>query len=124
MFVFRILRKREQARRKARQTACVFDFGEEHGLDMQQTMTLSLAVEELLMITAEKTLQQSGTMDLRVLKTKDGAILRIRSEGKAFNPLEHAEDNLEYMGVGMIMKMARRTLYQSTLGLNTLIVEI
>lgn len=105
-------------------SAGINDFGEEHGLDMQQTMTLSLAVEELLMITAEKTLQQSGTMDLRVLKTKDGAILRIRSEGKAFNPLEHAEDNLEYMGVGMIMKMARRTLYQSTLGLNTLIVEI
>ena len=76
------------------------------------------------MITAEKTLHQTGTMDLRVVKTKEGAILRIRSEGKAFNPLDHAQDNLDYMGVGMIMKMATKTLYQSTLGLNTLIVEI
>lgn len=107
-----------------RVSAGVNDFGEEHGLDMQQTMTLSLAVEELLMITAEKTLEQNGTMDLRVLKTKEGAILRIRSEGRAFNPLEQAADNLEYMGVGMIMKMATRIQYQSTLGLNTLIVEI
>ena len=105
-------------------SAGVNEFGEEYGLDMQQTMTLSLAVEELLMITAEKTLHQSGTMNLRILRTKEGAILRIRSEGKAFNPLEHAEDNMEYMGVGMIMKMATRTQYQSTLGLNTLIVEI
>ena len=63
-------------------------------------------------------------MDLRILKTKEGAILRIRSGGEPFNPLEHAEDNLEYMGVAMIMKMAARTQYQSTLGLNTLIVEI
>ena len=105
-------------------SAGINDFGEEYGLDMQQTMTLSLAVEELLMITAEKTLNQSGSMDLRVLKTKEGAILRIRSEGKAFNPLEQAEEHLDYMGVAMIMKMATRTQYQSTLGLNTLIVEI
>lgn len=105
-------------------SAGINDFGEEQGLDMQQTMTLSLAVEELLMITAEKTLNNNGTMDLRILKTKEGAILRIRSEGKPFNPLEQAVDNLEYMGVGMIMKMATRTQYQSTLGLNTLIVEI
>ena len=91
---------------------------------MQQTMTLSLALEELLMITAEKTLHNNGTMDVRILKTKEGAILRIRSEGKAFNPLEHAEDNFEYMGVQMIMNMATRTQYQSTLGLNTLVVEI
>lgn len=105
-------------------SAGINDFGEEQGLDMQQTMTLSLAIEELLMITAEKTLHQKGTMDLRVLKTKEGAILRIRSEGEPFNPLEHAQDNLEYMGVQMIMNMAARTQYQSTLGLNTLIVEI
>ena len=105
-------------------SARINDFGDEQGLDMQQTMTLSLAVEELLMITAEKSLQNQGSMDLRVLKTKEGAILRIRCGGESFNPLEHAEDNLEYMGVSMIMKMATKTQYQSTLGLNTLIVEI
>lgn len=105
-------------------SAGINDFGEENGLDMQQTMTLSLAIEELLMITAEKTLHNKGTMNLRILKTKEGAILRIRSEGDPFNPLEHAADNMEFMGVQMIMKMATRTQYQSTLGLNTLIVEI
>lgn len=31
---------------------------------------------------------------------------------------------MEYLGVKMIMKMAKKTNYQNTLGLNTLIVVI
>ena len=65
-----------------------------------------------------------GTMDVRVLQRENGALLRIRSEGAPYNPLEHASENLDFMGVQMIMNMATRTEYQSTLGLNTLIVEI
>lgn len=99
-------------------------FCEEIGLDMQQTMTLSLAIEELLMITAEKTLHNKGNMDLRILQMENGALLRIRAEGEPFNPLEHVTDNLDFMGVQMIKNMATRTEYQTTLGLNTLIVEI
>jgi len=99
-------------------------FCEEIGLDMQQTMTLSLAIEELLMITAEKTLHNKGNMDLRILQLENGALLRIRAEGEAFNPLEQTSDNLDFMGVQMIKNMAARTEYQTTLGLNTLIVEI
>lgn len=105
-------------------SAGVNGFCEEIGLDMQQTMTLSLAIEELLMITAEKTLHNKGNMDLRILQTKEGALLRIRAEGDPFNPLEQAADNLDFMGVQMIKNMAARIEYQSTLGLNTLIVEI
>lgn len=105
-------------------SAGVNDFCEEIGLDMQQTMTVSLAIEELLMITAEKTLHNKGKMDLRILQLKEGALLRIRAEGDPFNPLEQDSDNLDFMGVQMIKNMASRTEYQSTLGLNTLIVEI
>lgn len=105
-------------------SAGVNDFCEEIGLDIQQTMTLSLAIEELLMITAEKTLHNEGNMDLRIMQMKDGALLRIRAAGDPFNPLDHGFDNLDFMGVQMIKNMATRTEYQSTLGLNTLIVEI
>lgn len=105
-------------------SAGVNGFCEEIGLDMQQTMTLSLAIEELLMITAEHTLHNKGKMDLRILQLKDGALLRIRAEGEPFNPLEHDSDDLDFMGVQMIKNMAARTEYQTTLGLNTLIVEI
>lgn len=102
----------------------VSDFCDEIGLTPQQSMTLSLALEELLIITAEKTMKNVGTMDVRVLQRKDGALLRVRSEGAPYNPLEHISENLDFMGVQMIMNMATRTEYQSTLGLNTLIVEI
>lgn len=105
-------------------SAGVNEFCEENGLDPTQTMTLSLALEELLMITAEKTLKNQGRMDVRILKVRNGALLRIRSGGEPYNPLEHERDNLDFIGVQMIMGMATRTEYQSTLGLNTLIVEI
>lgn len=102
----------------------ISDFCEEIGLSAEQTMILSLALEELLMITAEKTLKNQGKMDVRVLRISNGALLRIRSEGTPYNPLEHEGENLDFMGVHLIMEMAVRTEYQSTLGLNTLIVEI
>lgn len=105
-------------------SAGVSDFCDEIGLTPQQSMTLSLALEELLVITAEKTMKNVGTMDVRILQRKNGALLRVRSEGAPYNPLEHVSENIDFMGVQMIMKMATRTEYQSTLGLNTLIVEI
>ena len=105
-------------------SAGVNQFCEENGLDEEQTMTLSLAMEELMMITAEKTLKNEGSMDVRILKSGVGTLLRIRAQGEPYNPLEHEKDNLDFIGVQMIVGMAKRTEYQSTLGLNTLIVEI
>lgn len=102
----------------------VQEFCEENDLTLQQTMTLSLALEELLIITADKTMKNVGTMDVRILRKENGALLRIRSEGEPYNPLEHMTENMDFMGVQMIVRMAVRTEYQSTLGLNTLIVEI
>ena len=100
------------------------DFCQRNGFTEDQTMTISLALEELMVITAEKTMHHQGFMDVRILRTKEGGILRIRSEGKRYNSLEYAEAGMEYLGVKMIMKMAKKTEYQNTLGLNTLIVVI
>lgn len=100
------------------------DFCKQNGFTEDQTMTISLALEELMVITAEKSMHRQGFMDVRILRTGEGGILRIRSEGKRYNSLEYAEAGLEYLGVSMIMKMAKKTEYQNTLGLNTLIVVI
>lgn len=100
------------------------DFCQFNAFTEEQTMTISLALEELMVITAEKSMHHQGFMDVRILRTKEGGILRIRSEGKRYNSLEYAEAGMEYLGVNMIMKMAKRTEYQNTLGLNTLIVVI
>lgn len=100
------------------------DFCQFNAFTEDQTMTISLALEELMVIIAEKSMHNQGSMDVRILRTKDGGILRIRSEGKRYNSLEYAEAGMEYLGVNMIMKMAKKTEYQNTLGLNTLIVMI
>ena len=100
------------------------EFCENSGFTMEQAMKISLALEELLIITADKSMDNQGNMEVRILKTETEGILRIRSEGKRYNPLEFAEDSLDFLGVKMIMKMAKRTEYQSTLGLNTLIVFV
>ncbi len=102
----------------------ISEFCETSGFDSEQTMTISLAIEELMVITAEKSMDNQGSMDVRILRLPDGGILRIRSEGRHYNPLELADDSLEYLGVNMIKQMARKADYQSTLGLNTLIVYI
>ncbi len=100
------------------------DFCQFNAFTEEQIMTISLALEELMVITAEKSMHHRGYMDVRILRTKEGGILRIRSEGKRYNSLEYAEAGMEYLGVKMIMKMAKKTEYQNTLGLNTLIVVI
>ncbi|MCD8069604.1 MAG: hypothetical protein LUE87_12140, partial [Lachnospiraceae bacterium] len=95
----------------------ITEFCENNDFDAEQTMTISLALEELMVITAEKSMDNQGTMDVRILRLPEGGILRIRSEGRRYNPLKDAdEENLEFLGVNMIMKMARKTEYQSTLG--------
>ena len=100
------------------------DFCEEIGLDMEQTMMLSLAIEELLMLIAKKSLHNEGIMELRILQIEHVALLRIRAEGEPFNPLDEIEETMDFMGLLMMKSMAVRTEYQSTLGLNTLIVEV
>ena len=87
-------------------------------------MTISLALEELMIIVANKSMDHQGMLDVRILRTGEGGILRIRSQGRHYNPLNFAEGDMEYMGVDLIRQMAKRTEYQTTLGLNTLIVEI
>ena len=89
-------------------------------------MCLSLAIEEILVIIADKSLGYKGEMDMRVFKHGDDIILRIRSGGNYYNPFDHnnEEEKLDYLGVDMIEKMAQKIDYQSTLGINTLLVYI
>ena len=100
------------------------DFCQFNNFTEEQTMTISLALEELMVIVAEKSMNYQGFLDVRILRTGEEGILRIRSEGKRYNSLEYAKAGMEYLGVDMIIKMAKKTDYQYTLGLNTLIVII
>lgn len=90
----------------------------------KKAMAISLSIEEILTIIAQKSLMGEGEMDVRVLKSGDAGIIRIRSGGKRYNPIEAADDSLDYMGVKMIAKLATKVEYLSTLGVNTLMIFV
>lgn len=101
------------------------EFCRDYGFTSGQLNGISLALEEILVIISEKSLNWQGTIDVRVLSEGEGGILRFRSAGKYYNPLELADtDSLDYLGIRMITGLAERIEYQSTLGLNTLLVVI
>ena len=102
----------------------VNEFCEQHELSPKKAMALSLSIEEMLMIIAEKSLNFAGSMDLRVFKKEDDVILRIRSGGSYYDPFASNDDSLDYMGVNMVTKIAKKIEYQSTLGINTLIIYL
>ena len=90
----------------------------------KKAMAISLSIEEILTIIAQKSLMGEGMMDVRVLKSGDEGIIRIRSGGKRYNPIEAADDSLDYMGVKMIAKLATKVEYLSSLGVNTLMIFV
>lgn len=100
-------------------------FCRNYGFTSGQQNGISLALEEILVIISEKSLGWQGTIDVRVLSEGGGGILRFRSAGKYYNPLELADsEGLDYLGIRMITGLAEKVEYQSTLGLNTLLVVI
>lgn len=98
------------------------DFCDANEFSPKTTMTISLAIEEILTIIAQKSLDGSGQMDVRIFKNNGEGIMRVRNQGRKYNPVEEKDDSLEYMGVQMICKMAKKIEYHSTLGMNTLII--
>lgn len=99
-------------------------FCEENGFSAKETMVVSLALEELMTVIADKSCPPDGVIDVRVLKSGEDKILRLRSGGKKYNPVEEQDGSLDYMGVKMIGNLAKRIEYLSALGLNTLTIQI
>lgn len=99
-------------------------FCEDNHFSPKATMAVSLALEEILSIISRKSLGGKGTMDVRVLKYGDKGIIRIRSGGKRYNPIEAKDDSPDYMGVEMIVRLSERIEYHSSLGVNTLMIFI
>ncbi len=99
-------------------------FCEQNDFTKKETMVISLALEELMTIITQKSRPSDGFMDVRVLAWENKRIIRIRSAGRRYNPIEAQDGSLDYMGVKMICGLASRTEYLSALGVNTLIIYI
>lgn len=108
----------------------ISEFCEANKLSSKQSMTISLAIEEMLIISLKKCFDNraDGSIDVRVFHLEDSTGIRFRYGGLQFNPIEYAkgdDDSLgETLGIKMIVNMAKKVRYQSTFGVNSLIILI
>lgn len=107
----------------------ITQFCEDNEMDQRQTMSISLAIEEIMIVILNKNSKaKSGmTYDVRAFALTGKMGIRIRYGGKLFNPLEEMreEQNADlYMGIRMIADLAQNILYQQTFGVNTLIILV
>lgn len=109
------------------------------GIDIDQKLKLLLpmALEDLLVIVNEHCFQNEGKeyIDVRLFFDDDGVLMRIRCSGKRFDPVswykkkrkEMSSEELfldESLGMQVITEQAKSVAYQSTFGVNNLIVVI
>lgn len=98
----------------------ITDFCTENGLKPDQTMGISLAMEEIMTLILD---ENSGTeifFDLRAFFLRGATGIRIRYNGAAYNPFQKNLDEDKYLGARIIRKLARKISYQSAFGMNTL----
>lgn len=96
----------------------ITDFCADNGMSPKQTMRISLALEEIMTLIADK---NGGAVefDLRVYSLQGVIGIRIRYGGNDFNPLAYADNDEEYFGIRLIESMCEQTMYQRTFGTNT-----
>jgi Na+-driven multidrug efflux pump len=99
------------------------EFCENCNVNAKTTMALSLAIEEMLVVISGKCTPKYMNVRVLVDEKKGVIVLRIRNDGMLFNPVDYAlkasgEEELDVMGVKLIMKMALSVDYRSTFGVN------
>lgn len=96
----------------------ITDFCADNGMSPKQTMRISLALEEIMMLISDK---NGGAVefDLRVYSLQGVIGIRVRYGGDDFNPLAYADNDEEYLGIRLINSMCEQTMYQRTFGTNT-----
>ena len=113
------------------------EFCEKNELTTKETMLVRMSMEEMLLSIKEHSCpNEEAVLDGRVLLVKKhnkrSIILRIRSTGKMFNPLEYyrqlqSKDPLalqDALGIAMVLRFADEIHYKTTFGINNLMVQI
>ena len=105
-------------------SACekITGFCEENGMNMKQTVRISLAMEEMLTLITQENGTSDINFDIRVFALDDATGIRIRYDGIDFDPLSFDDDDDKFMGIVMIKKLVKSTVYRRVLGMNALII--
>jgi len=108
-------------------------FCSEQGLEKRQSMLLSMAIEEMVVLITEQN-PDGDNISIRLTRFDGGIVLRLRDSGRRFNPIgyynkrlkeaEDFEDNIDLMGIKYITEAAEVVYYRETFGVNNLVVII
>jgi Na+-driven multidrug efflux pump len=120
-----------EADKAGQASAAVSDFCEEQGYAAKQSMLLSMAIEELIILMSEQN-PDCGDISVRLSRFDGGTVLRLRDAGRKFNPLQYyqnrltddIEDSVGLMGIKYITGAAEVVYYRETFGVNNLVVII
>lgn len=112
------------------------EFCEDCRLSVKQSMTMSLAIEEILLLMVEHVFpdQPSESIDVKVFVREDKITMRFRCAGKRFNPIAYYRSKVERsdetetgggdgLGLQLIVNIARSVDYSTNLGLNNIIIR-
>ena len=107
-------------------------------LNSKQSMVISLAIEEILLLMVQHIFvdKKNKSIDVRIFVRDDITTMRFRCAGRKFNPLDYYQHAMEHadtsealalgesMGLQMITKMTKQVDYTTSLGLNNIIIRI
>ena len=104
----------------------VMVFCEKNGVDKTTATQLGVAVEELCVNTAKYAYSpQSKSIDIFVKISDKAVILKLRDNGKIFNPTEYRDDSGKSItGLEMVRAIASSVEYNRVIGYNTTVVNI
>ena len=110
----------------------VIRFCAERGIDRRRSFMAGLCMEEMagnIVTHGFSKDQKTHSVDIRVIHSGSGVILRIRDNCAAFNPSERArineqDDTGKNVGIRLVYRIAENVSYQNLLGLNVLTMRI
>jgi two-component sensor histidine kinase len=110
----------------------IIRFCKEHHIDERRAYFSGLCFEEMAGNIVEHGFddRKKHSIDIRVVyKGEDELLLRLRDDGRPFNPKEYSdlfesEDITHNIGIRMVSRIAKSMEYQNMLGLNVLTIRV
>ncbi|MBR2589898.1 MAG: ATP-binding protein [Clostridia bacterium] len=104
----------------------VMDFCRENAVDETVATRVAVAVEELCVNTAKYAYSPaSRKVDIFIKISEHSIILRVRDNGKIFNPTEYEDDSGKLIsGLSMLRAISSSIEYNRVIGFNTTVINI
>lgn len=109
----------------------ISDFCAENHLNERKSMQVALALEEMLTVLISYCMdtQREQFIDIRIKKVEEDIMIRIRSSGRIFNPIQYYEENKnnqelfeQLLGIKLIISAAKSIAFSETFGANNLLI--